>query len=116
MKNLLSVAFIFMLALTVISFAGDKKAEFKVDGMTCNGCVGKVKTTLEKADGVKSAAVSLENSMAVVLYDDSKTDESSLKKTINSTGFKAVDAKAAVDKKGDCTSAAKECCGDKAAK
>ena len=113
MKNLLSVALIFMLALTVVSFAGEKKVEIKVDGMTCDGCVGKVKTTLEKTDGVKSANVSLKENSAVVLYDDSKTDETSLKKAINSTGFKAVDAKAAMDKKGACCGEAKESCTDK---
>ena len=114
MKNLLSVALIFMLALTVVSVAGEKKVEIKVDGMTCGACVGKVQTTLEKADGVKNAEVSLKNSSAVVLYDDSKTDEKSLKKAINSTGFKAVDAKVAGDKKGACCGDAKDSCSDKA--
>lgn len=113
MKKVFSIALVFMLALTVVSVAGDKKVEIKVDGMTCDGCVGKVKTTLEKTDGVKSADVSLKNNAAVVLYDDSKTDEKSLKNAINSTGFKAVDAKAAKAKSGECGESAKGCCSDK---
>ena len=91
--------------------------------MTCNGCVNKVKTTLEKTDGVKSAEVSLKENSAVILYDDSVTDEASLKKTVNSTGFKAVDckdakaacdkgAKTACDKKATCDKDAKAACGD----
>ncbi len=116
MKNILSFALVFMLAFTVMAVAGEKKVEIKVDGMTCNGCVNKVKTTLEKADGVKKAEVSLTENSAVVLYDDSKTDEASLKKTINSTGFKAVDAKEAKASKAGCGAAAADCsstCSDK---
>ena len=116
MRNILSFVFIMILAVSVVSVAADKKVEIKVDGMTCNGCVNKVKTTLEKADGVKSAEVSLKENSAVILYDDSKTDEASLKKAINTTGFKAVDAKEA-KKAGDCGAAASAgCCGDKKAK
>lgn len=113
MKNLLSLALVFMFGLTLVSFAGEKKVELKVEGMTCNGCVNKVKTSLEKTDGVKSAQVSLEKNSAVVLYDDSKTDEASLKKAVNSSGFKAVDAKAAAGKKGACCGGAGANCTGK---
>ena len=102
MKNILSFALVMVLAFTVMSVAGEKKVEIKVDAMTCNGCVNKVKTTLEKADGVKSAEVSLEKNSAVVLYDDSKTDEASLKKAIDTSGFKAVDVKEAKANKAAC--------------
>ena len=46
MKNILSFALIMLLAISVVSVAGEKKVEIKVDGMTCDGCVNKVKTTL----------------------------------------------------------------------
>ena len=85
MRNTLSFALVLLLAVSVISVAGEKKVEIKVDGMTCNGCVNKVKTTLEESDGVKSAKVSLKENSAVILYDDSKTDEASLKKAIQKT-------------------------------
>ena len=55
MKTVFSFALVLMLAVSVTGFAGDKTLEIKVDGMTCNSCVDKVKTTLEKVDGVKSA-------------------------------------------------------------
>ncbi len=115
MKNILSFALVLMLVFTVASVAGEKKVEIKVDGMTCNGCVDKVKTTLEKAEGVKTAEVSLKENSAVILYDDSKTDEASLKKAINSTGFKAVDGEEAKAQKSGCGDAAPAAssCGDK---
>ncbi len=113
MKNVFSLALVFVFALTLVSFAGEKKVEIKVDGMTCNGCVNKVKASLEKTDGVKTAEVSLKSNSAVVLYDDSKTDESSLKKAINSSGFKAVDAKAAAAQKGACCDGNDANCTDK---
>ena len=112
MKNGL-LALVIMLALTVVSFAGEKKAEIKIDGMTCGNCVSKVKTALEKTTGVKSADVSLETNTAVVVYDDSKTDEASLKKAVNSTGFKVVDAEKSGKKKGTCCKEASTCCGKK---
>jgi len=92
--KILSIALVLLLTLSVVSIAGEKKLEIKVDGMTCNGCVNKVKTTLEKVEGVKSAEVSLDNHLAVVTFDDSKTNEAALKTAVNSTGFKAVEAKA----------------------
>ncbi len=40
--------------------------EYKIDGMTCMGCVAHVKEALESIDGVKSADVSLEENSAKV--------------------------------------------------
>jgi len=93
MKNYFAMTLIFVLALSVVSMAVEKKAEMKVDGMTCNGCVEKVKTSLEKVDGVKSADVSLENGLAVVMYDDDATNEKGLHEAIKSSGYKVVENK-----------------------
>lgn len=113
MKTVFSFALVLMLAVSVSGFAGDKTLEIKVDGMTCNGCVDKVKTTLEKVDGVKSAEVSLESNSAVVLYNGSKTEEGKLKEAVNSTGFKAVDAEQVKEKKDKSDCGASSSCGDK---
>lgn len=112
MKNLTSLMLL-ALFFSVSAFAGEKKAEIKVEGMTCEGCVNKVKTSLEKIEGVKSAEVSLAKSVAVVTYDDAKTNETALKSAVNSTGFKAIEAKAGSGKStGCCGEAAKAgCCG-----
>jgi len=115
--KLLSFSLIVLLMISVVAVAGEKKAEMKVDGMTCNGCVSKVKSSLEKVDGVKSVEVSLENSMAVVVFDDTKTNESTLKNAVNQSGYKAADVKAADGKKaGCCPAASAGCCGDSKAK
>ncbi len=116
MKTVLSFAMVLMLALSVTAVGGDKKLNIKVDGMTCNGCVNKVKTTLEKVDGVKSADVSLESNSAVVLYDDSKTEEGKLKEAVNSTGFKAVDAEQMKTKDAAGCESKSECTGEKKTK
>lgn len=114
MKNLMSFVLILLVALSITSVAGEKKVEIKVDGMTCDGCVNTVKTSLEKVEGVKSATVSLAENSVVVLYDENVTDEASLRKTINSTGYKAVDAKETnTMKKAGCGEAASSCCGEK---
>ncbi|MBN1561984.1 heavy-metal-associated domain-containing protein [candidate division KSB1 bacterium] len=110
MKKGITLALALTLIVSVISIAGEKKAEIKVDGMTCENCVNKVKTALEKSAGVKSAQVSLENKSAIVLYDDSVTEEASLKKAIQAVGFKTAD-----DKKlcpAGCSKAA-TCCANK---
>jgi copper chaperone len=100
--KVLTSALVIVLTLSVVSLAAEKKVEIKVDGMSCNGCVNKVKTSLEKVEGVKSAEVSLEKHSAVVVFDDSKTNETALKTAVNATGFKAVEAKAGCGSSADC--------------
>lgn len=115
--KLLSFSLMVLLMISAVVVAGEKKAEMKVDGMTCNGCVNKVKTSLEKVEGVKSVDVSLENHSAVVVYDDTKTNETVLKTAVNQSGYKAGDVKAAEGKKAGCCGAASAgCCGDTKAK
>ena len=60
-------------------------------------------------DGVKEAKVDLEKNNAVIVYDAKKTDEKSLYKAINSTGFKAV----AGDKKACSADCVGDCCKPK---
>jgi periplasmic mercuric ion binding protein len=69
--------------------AKDVKAEIRVSGMTCGGCAVSVKSALTKVEGVKSAEVSHEKGLAVVVYDDTKTNAQQLREAINKTGFKA---------------------------
>ena len=109
----ITYALMIVLTLSVTAFAAEKKAEIKVEGMTCEGCVSKVKTSLEKVEGVKSAEVSLANSLAVVTYDDGKTNDTALKSAVNATGFKAVETKAVGNGKGSCCDSPKAGCGGK---
>jgi mercuric transport protein len=107
--KILSFALILLLTLSFVSIAAEKKLEIKVDGMACANCVNKVKTSLEKLEGVKSAEVSLDNHSAVVVYDDSKTNEAAIKTAVNSAGFKAVELKAACAGKAGCCATSANC-------
>ena len=59
-----------------------------VDGMTCEKCIYKVIRALEKVDGVKIAAASLEKQSAQVGLKENISDDI-LKDAINKAGYKA---------------------------
>lgn len=59
-----------------------------VDGMTCDNCVFKVIRALEKVDGVKIAAASLEKQSAKVGLTENISDEI-LRDAINKAGYHA---------------------------
>ncbi len=106
----LSLSILAVLFAAALTFAAEKKVEMKVEGMTCEGCAAKVKTCLEKVEGVKSAEVSLEKKLAVVTFDNGKTNEEALKAAVTSAGFKAGESKEC-GKAGGCCSAASSCPG-----
>ncbi len=113
MKRTMTFMAVAIFALSVFAFAGtegQKTVDIKVEGMTCAGCVGKVKGALEKVDGVKDAKVNLDKNNAVIVYDAKKTNEKALHKAINATGFKAT---AGADKKACPADCAGECCATK---
>jgi copper chaperone len=62
--------------------------EIKIDGMSCNHCVARVKKALDAIDGVSSAEVEI--GKANVKFDESKITVDAIKETINSTGYKVV--------------------------
>ncbi len=115
MKTILTL---FVLTVLVFSFAnfaaaGDQKTvNLKIKGMTCQGCVDKVQSALNKVDGVKKSEVTLASNSAVIVYDAQKTNEKVLRKAVNSTGFKVVEAKAvkaSSKKSGSCCGAGAKC-------
>lgn len=112
MKKYLNIFFSMILLLGAAAFAAEKKVEIAIDGMTCKNCVEKVQAALQKVEGVKSAEVSLEKRNAIVTYDDSKTDEKTLKQAVNAAGFKAKETKAP-DAKGCCPKSSGCCAGTK---
>jgi len=113
MKAVYSLALTLMLVFSINAFAGEKKTvNINIEGMTCNGCVQKVESTLKKVEGVSETSVKLASNSATVTYDVDKTNENSLTKAVNSTGFKAVSVKEAkkqdnVSKKAGCDG---KCC------
>lgn len=65
------------------------KAELKIGGMTCQGCVRSVETRLSKVAGVESAHVDLAAGSATVEYDDSRVDVGKLIAAVQQIGFEA---------------------------
>lgn len=59
-----------------------------VDGMTCEKCIYKVVRALEKVDGVKIAAASLEKQSAQVGLKENISDDV-LREAINKAGYSA---------------------------
>ncbi len=59
----------------------------KVDGMHCEGCAQRIKTLLERAPGVREAAVSLADGLARVRYNPHVASEDRLAEVIERGGF-----------------------------
>lgn len=70
-----------------------KISEFKISGMTCAGCEEHVNHELNKLKGVVNSKVSYENGNAIIEFDRTKTDETEIEQTINSTGYKVTEIK-----------------------
>ncbi|KXV41408.1 hypothetical protein AD942_02725 [Gluconobacter japonicus] len=63
---------------------------FKVEGMSCTGCSGKLQKALEAVPGVSVAEVTLEPAQAVIQYDEANVSPSALKDTVEDVGFDVV--------------------------
>lgn len=61
----------------------------KVDGMTCEKCVDSVHGATVGMDGVISIAVDLEDNLATVTFDDTKTSAEQIASAIDEAGFDA---------------------------
>lgn len=92
------------------------KAEFTIDGMTCQiGCAATIQKKISKMDGVKSAKVDFDKKLAMVEYDEAKVNPEKLTSTVTSvadiykvSNMKTVDAFSAEKKCGD--DCKKACC------
>lgn len=71
-----------------------KKVEFTVKGMTCSGCEKHVEDQVSKLPGVVGVKASYDQSNTVVEFEPGKVTVTDLKKSIDSTGYKAVSQKA----------------------
>lgn len=61
--------------------------EIAVEGMTCNGCVGKLERTLKATSGVEDVVVSLKPGRAVV---KGRIDDAGVRRVIEEAGFRPV--------------------------
>ena len=88
MKHLLSrMILIVGLMATGISIAGEQTQSLAVEGMTCVSCPYIVREALKEVEGVTDVKVSLEDKLAVVTFDDTKTTVSELTEATSDVGF-----------------------------
>jgi copper chaperone CopZ len=86
--NLRKIVFLLVLLLVALSFAAEEKIVISIEGMTSKDCVDRVKTALEKVEGVKSVEVKLKSGEAIVVYDTDEVRGKDLLKPIAASGYK----------------------------
>lgn len=70
-----------------------QSAEFKISGMTCEGCTEEVKHEVNKLQGILKSEASYQDANAMVQFDNSKTNIAEITQAINSTGYKVTQTK-----------------------
>lgn len=73
--------------IVVVESQNIRHAEFRIEGMTCEGCTAHVNNEVGKLDGIIEASASYENGTATVKFDTSKTSIGEIAKVIDSTGY-----------------------------
>ena len=68
-------------------WAANKSVKLSVPGMTCAVCPITVKKSLINIKGVNTVEVSFENKLAVVTFDDSKTNVEALTDATADAGY-----------------------------
>lgn len=76
---------------TVTQDAAIRTIEFKIKGMTCNGCAEHVNHEVNKLDGIISTKASYEEGNAIIQFDTLKTKPVEIEQSINSTGYSVTD-------------------------
>ena len=71
------------------SFAIEQTITFKVDGMYCSACPAMVKKALINVDGVIDATVSYSKKTAVVTFENTITEVTSLIQATTKAGYQA---------------------------
>lgn len=96
---------LFLTILSSISFfscSNTKKSEakselqtyiFNVEGMTCSGCEQTIQANLINIEGVDAAKASHTEKTAIITFDIYKTDTTSLKEAIASSGYEVIGIK-----------------------
>ncbi len=62
------------------------EAALKIEGMTCQHCVMRVKKAVEQLPGVSQAEVGI--GTARITYDESRTKEQELERAVEEAGYK----------------------------
>ncbi len=61
--------------------------QFKVEGMSCGGCVKSVTAALSGVEGVGEVNVDLDAAQATVQFDPAKTSPEALHQAVEAAGF-----------------------------
>ena len=69
--------------------ASDVKFSVQVPSMDCAACAAGIKASLQRAPGVKQAAVNYDTKTAVLIYDPAVTSRDQLLALIDASGFPA---------------------------
>jgi mercuric ion binding protein len=88
MKTVL-LALTLALSASFAAPAAERTATLVVENMSCVTCPLTVKTALKRVPGVRDASVDFKTKLAVVSFDDTKTDPKALAKASTDVGFPA---------------------------
>ena len=80
---------------------GRARADLKISGMTCAGCVRNVENALKRTPGVIAASVNLMTEQASVQYEPAVTQPQALIKAVESAGYGASEIKTAATEPED---------------
>ena len=86
-KLLKSAAFGLGLLTSSTAFAGERTITLAVQNMYCDACPLIVKKSLEAVPGVAKAVVSYKDKTAVVTYDDTKANVTTLMTATSNAGY-----------------------------
>ncbi|MGE0333872.1 MAG: heavy-metal-associated domain-containing protein [Gammaproteobacteria bacterium] len=67
---------------------------FRIDGMHCDGCAGRIRTLLGKEPGVREARVSFAEGEAAVRFNFHTVSQARLREVIETGGFNVVETTA----------------------
>ena len=88
MKHKITAIFTITALISLTLFASEtKEVSFNINGMTCQGCVGKVSGILDNTPGVNNYKVSIEDKNCKISYDAALTNPEAIKTELLKTHF-----------------------------
>jgi mercuric ion binding protein len=80
-------------ALGTPAWAAMQTVTLSVPGMTCPACPITVKTALSRVDGVETIKIEFDERLAIVTFDDAKTNVEALTEATENAGYPSSVAK-----------------------
>jgi mercuric ion binding protein len=89
MKTVLLTLTLALAAVSFTAIGADRTVTLTVENMSCVTCPITVKTALKRVPGVREATVDFKTKLAVVSFDETKTNAKALVKASTDIGFPA---------------------------